>query len=97
MIAYFTGGGPVQASGLLTTGVVSPVGLSPVTGSNSVTVGGANATVEYVGLTPRFHRPLPGEFHRSTNCQGHLPGGDYDRRSGVQQSGDDDLQLAKAS
>jgi uncharacterized protein (TIGR03437 family) len=49
---YFTGGGPVQASGTLTTGAASPAGFSPVTGTNSITVGAIPATVKYVGLTP---------------------------------------------
>jgi uncharacterized protein (TIGR03437 family) len=53
VVAYFTGGGPVTASGKLSTGGASPPGQSPVTGSVSVTVGGIAApTVEYVGLTP---------------------------------------------
>jgi uncharacterized protein (TIGR03437 family) len=52
VVAYFTGGGPVNASGKLTTGAAAPSGLSPVTGANSVTVGGTNATVKYMGLTP---------------------------------------------
>ena len=52
MVIYFTGGGPVQANGKLTSGAASPSGLSPVTGTNSITVGSANATVVYMGLTP---------------------------------------------
>jgi uncharacterized protein (TIGR03437 family) len=52
VVAYFTGGGPVNASGKLVTGAAAPSGLSPVTGANSVTVGGTNATVDYMGLTP---------------------------------------------
>ncbi len=52
VVAYFTGGGPVQASGTLITGAASPSGLSPVTGDNSITVGGISADVKYVGLTP---------------------------------------------
>ncbi len=51
VVAYFTGGGPVTASGKLVSGAVAPPGQSPVTGSNSVTVGGMNATVVYMGLT----------------------------------------------
>ena len=52
VVAYFTGGGPVTASGKLATGGASPPGQSPVTGSVSVTVGGiASPDVEYVGLT----------------------------------------------
>jgi uncharacterized protein (TIGR03437 family) len=49
---YFTGGGPVQASGPLTTGSASPAGLSPVNGNNSITVGTAPAKITYIGLTP---------------------------------------------
>jgi uncharacterized protein (TIGR03437 family) len=52
VVVYFTGGGPVQASGTLTTGEPSPAGLSAVTGSYTVTVGGVQANVIYVGLTP---------------------------------------------
>jgi len=51
VVAYFTGGGPVQASGKLVSGSPAPPGQSPVTGNNSVTVGGMNATVVYMGLT----------------------------------------------
>lgn len=49
---YFTGGGPVQASGPLKTGAASPPGTSPVTGDNSITVGTVPAIVKYMGLTP---------------------------------------------
>ena len=52
VVVYFTGGGPVQAGGKLTTGSASPAALSPVTGPYSITVGGVNATVIYMGLTP---------------------------------------------
>ncbi|HTC36487.1 MAG TPA: hypothetical protein VK724_24110 [Bryobacteraceae bacterium] len=52
VVVYFTGGGPVQASGTLTAGDPSPAGLSPVEGDHSITVGGASATVVYMGLTP---------------------------------------------
>jgi uncharacterized protein (TIGR03437 family) len=53
VVAYFTGGGAVNAAGTLVTGAVAPSGLSPVTGASpTVTVGGINATVEYIGLTP---------------------------------------------
>ncbi|MGA2214992.1 MAG: hypothetical protein ABSH31_17095, partial [Bryobacteraceae bacterium] len=52
VVVYFTGGGPVQASGTLTTGAAAPAGDSPVTGTNSITVGDATATVVYMGLTP---------------------------------------------
>ena len=52
VVAYFTGGGPVQPAGKLTTGAPDPNGLSPVTGNNTVTVGGVAAAVKYIGLTP---------------------------------------------
>ncbi|MGP0073222.1 MAG: hypothetical protein ACLPWF_14990 [Bryobacteraceae bacterium] len=52
VVVYFTGGGPVQAAGTLTTGAPAPSGLSPVTGQNSATVGGVAANVVYMGLTP---------------------------------------------
>jgi uncharacterized protein (TIGR03437 family) len=52
VVVYFTGGGPVQASGQLTTGAAAPAGESPVTGTNSITVGDVPATVVYMGLTP---------------------------------------------
>lgn len=52
VVAYFTGGGAVNASGKLTTGAASPSGLSRLTQSATVTVGGQNATIDYIGLTP---------------------------------------------
>jgi len=53
VVIWFTGGGPVNASGKLATGAESPAGLSPVTGPYTITVGGVEATnISYVGLTP---------------------------------------------
>lgn len=53
VVLWFTGGGPVTASGKLTTGAGSPPGLSPVTGAYSITIGSVNVTsISYVGLTP---------------------------------------------
>jgi uncharacterized protein (TIGR03437 family) len=53
LVAYFTGGGPVNAAGPLVTGAVTPAGLSPVSGPNTVTVSGvAASTITYMGLTP---------------------------------------------
>ena len=52
VVAYFTGGGPVQASGKLTTGAGSPAGLSPVSGNATLTVGGQQAKIAYIGLSP---------------------------------------------
>jgi uncharacterized protein (TIGR03437 family) len=50
---YFTGGGPVNAAGPLTTGGLSPNGLSPLSEPYTVTLSGTAATVEYIGLTPQ--------------------------------------------
>jgi uncharacterized protein (TIGR03437 family) len=52
VVAYLTGGGPVTASGKLVTGAPTPSGLSPVSGTSSITVGGVTATSNYIGLTP---------------------------------------------
>jgi len=53
VVLWFTGGGPVNAAGKLTTGAAAPGGLSPVTGAYTITVGGVQATnISYVGLTP---------------------------------------------
>jgi uncharacterized protein (TIGR03437 family) len=53
VVLWFTGGGPVDASGKLSTGAESPAGLSPVTGAYTITVDGVEATsISYVGLTP---------------------------------------------
>jgi uncharacterized protein (TIGR03437 family) len=52
LVAYFTGGGPVNAAGPLVTGAPTPSGLSPVSGANTVKVGGVEATINYMGLTP---------------------------------------------
>jgi uncharacterized protein (TIGR03437 family) len=52
LVAYFLGGGPVNAAGPLVTGASSPSGLSPISGPYSIRVGGMEATVNYMGLTP---------------------------------------------
>jgi uncharacterized protein (TIGR03437 family) len=53
VVAYFTGGGPVNAAGPLVTGSAAPNGLSPVLESVVIKVGGVSATViNYIGLTP---------------------------------------------
>jgi uncharacterized protein (TIGR03437 family) len=52
VIAWFTGGGPVQPFAKLVTGAGAPEGLSPITGSYVVTVGGVQANVDYIGLSP---------------------------------------------
>jgi uncharacterized protein (TIGR03437 family) len=52
VVAWFTGGGPVNAAGPLVTGSPAPNGLSNITGSSAVTVGSIPATVDYIGLTP---------------------------------------------
>ncbi len=50
---FFLGGGPVQAAAPLVSGKPSPNGLSPLTATgSSVTVGGQQATIVYIGLTP---------------------------------------------
>jgi uncharacterized protein (TIGR03437 family) len=51
VVAYFTGGGPVMPSGTWATGEASPLGSSPVTSTDSVTVNGKAADVIYVGLS----------------------------------------------
>jgi uncharacterized protein (TIGR03437 family) len=52
VVAYFTGGGPVLSQINLIAGSPAGGGLSPVEGDNSVTVGGVQAIVVYMGLTP---------------------------------------------
>jgi uncharacterized protein (TIGR03437 family) len=54
VVVYFTGGGPVTTSGTLVTGSPAPDSLSPVPAASNptITVGGINATVKYIGLTP---------------------------------------------
>jgi uncharacterized protein (TIGR03437 family) len=53
VVVYFTGGGPVNAAGKLTTGAPAPNGLSPITGKSTITVNGVAAKVNYIGLTPQ--------------------------------------------
>ncbi len=54
LVAYFCGGGPVTVPGALVTGVAAPDSIAPITNNHSVTVGGVNAKVTYMGLTPEF-------------------------------------------
>ncbi|MGA2136914.1 MAG: hypothetical protein ABSH50_31880 [Bryobacteraceae bacterium] len=52
VVAWFTGGGPVNASGPLVTGAAAPSGLSSLNANYTVTVGTAQAVIDYIGLTP---------------------------------------------
>jgi uncharacterized protein (TIGR03437 family) len=53
LVAYFTGGGPVNAAGPLVSGARTPIGYSPLSASYTITLGGVAATtVNYIGLTP---------------------------------------------
>ncbi len=54
VVLYFTGGGPRSAAGKLTTGAAAPSGLSPLVSSAAptISVGGVQATIAYIGLTP---------------------------------------------
>jgi len=52
LVGYLTGGGPVNSSGPWLTGAASPNGPSQITSGYSATVGGKQANVLYLGLTP---------------------------------------------
>ena len=52
LVGYLTGGGPVNRAGPLLTGSPSPNGPSQITSGYSVTVGGQDADVLYLGLAP---------------------------------------------
>ena len=52
VVAYFTGGGPVQSSSKLVSGSPAPNGLAPLSGVSKVTVNNVAAQVAYIGLTP---------------------------------------------
>jgi uncharacterized protein (TIGR03437 family) len=52
VVAYFTGGGPVMSQVNLVSGSPAGLGFSPLSENSSVTVGGVNANVDYIGLTP---------------------------------------------
>lgn len=54
IIVYLTGGGPVQGGSVLQTGHAAPNQAFPVTETNSATIAGTAATVDYIGLTPGF-------------------------------------------
>jgi uncharacterized protein (TIGR03437 family) len=54
IVAYFTGGGPVQGGSVLVTGHPTPSQAFAVTELSSATIGGTTATLDYVGLTPGF-------------------------------------------
>jgi uncharacterized protein (TIGR03437 family) len=51
VVAYFTGGGPVQTTAKLVSGAPAPSALT-VTGANKVTLNNVTAKVAYIGLTP---------------------------------------------
>jgi adhesin/invasin len=51
LVAYFTGGGPVTGTGIV-TGQPTPGTLYPVSSNSTVAVAGRDAKVNYIGLTP---------------------------------------------
>jgi uncharacterized protein (TIGR03437 family) len=73
VVAYFTGGGSVQAAGKLVTGAPAPLSLSPLTETSSVTVGSANAMVIYIGLTPGSIGLYQANFLVPTIAKGTYP------------------------
>jgi hypothetical protein len=54
VVAYLTGGGPVNPAGPLATGGPAPNGASSAALPYSISVGGQPATQYYLGLTPGF-------------------------------------------
>jgi uncharacterized protein (TIGR03437 family) len=54
LVVYLNGGGPVQGGSSVTTGHPTPNASYEVQESNSATVAGITATLDYVGLTPGF-------------------------------------------
>jgi len=50
VVAWFTGGGPVDSPGPLVSGAPAS-GAYSITGNGTVTVGTASAIVKYIGLT----------------------------------------------
>ena len=52
VVAYFTGGGPVNSPSKPVTGSPAGNGLAPITGQATAMVGAVPATIRYVGLTP---------------------------------------------
>ncbi len=73
LVAYLTGGGAVNAAGPWITGAASPAGLSGVTGTYSVTLGGVAAQVEYLGLTPGFVGLYQANFTVPSLAPGNYP------------------------
>jgi len=72
VVVYFTGGGPVDAAGLK-AGYPAPSGLSPLAASYSLTVGGIQATVDYIGLTPGSVGLYQANFNVPQLTQGTYP------------------------
>ena len=73
VVAYFTGGGPVNAAGKLLSGQPAPSGLSPVSGPYSVTVGGVSTNVDYIGLTQGGIGPYQVNFNEPHLDKGTCP------------------------
>ena len=73
LVGYLTGGGPVNPAGPLVTGAASPNGISPTTSSYSVTVGGQQADVFYLGLTPTLAGLYQVNFQLPALAAGQYP------------------------
>lgn len=72
LVAYLTGGGPVDACGPLVTGAANPMCISPVKLAYEISVGGHTAHADYLGLAPGWVGLYQANFTVPT-----LPPGDY--------------------
>jgi uncharacterized protein (TIGR03437 family) len=73
VVAYLTGGGPVDATGSWIAGEPAPPGPSTVSSPYSVTVGGEPATGYYLGLTPGYVGLYQANFKLPALAPGSYP------------------------
>jgi uncharacterized protein (TIGR03437 family) len=73
VVAYLTGGGPVNPAGPWVTGQPSPDGVSRVTSPHAVTLGGKTAKVYYLGLAPLLVGVYQANFAVPSLTPGNYP------------------------
>ncbi len=80
LVVYLTGQGALNH--LVADGTATPDSpLSSATATATATIGGTKATVQFLGLTPGYHRPGAGQYFGADGARhGGLSAGDHGGR-----------------
>lgn len=73
IVVYFTGGGPVEGQGSLQSGQATPAAQFGITEDYSITIGGVQANIDYIGLVPT----AVGGFYQANVVVPQVSSGDH--------------------